>query len=345
MIHYSNSKLGKLIVHKLGNKNGEEGTIYSETTLNMESEFLQELLLTFFVSSFKNESFYKFKDTETPELNKIYTSATKIFDDETTFIEQSKIIAGHLYENSNHPKIKGGEFYAVIIRDCMFEDEIFDAVGIFKTEKKDTYIKVQEKNQNFEIQHETGININKLDKGCLIYNTERQNGYIISIVDNINKSKGANFWKDNFLNVKRREDNHFYTEEYLNLCKTFVDKEKKNLEKDEQIELKNKTLEYFNENENFNADDFAEEVISNPETKEAFKEYKQDYEEKNEVNMSDDFDISEDAVKGAKRKFKSVIKLDKNFHIYVHGKQDFIKKGFDHDKNKNFYTLFYDDEK
>ena len=61
--------------------------------------------------------------------------------------------------------------------------------------------------------------------------------------------------------------------------------------------------------------------------------------------MSDNFDISENAVKSAKRKFKSVIKLDKNFHIYVHGKEELIAKGFDENRNKSFYTLFFDDEK
>ncbi|MDR0604368.1 MAG: hypothetical protein LBG80_08720 [Bacteroidales bacterium] len=42
---------------------------------------------------------------------------------------------------------------------------------------------------NFE--SEKGININKLDKGCLIFNTERENGYIVAVVDNTNKGTDA----------------------------------------------------------------------------------------------------------------------------------------------------------
>ena len=32
------------------------------------------------------------------------------------------------------------------------------------------------------------------------------------------------------------------------------------------------------------------------------------------------------------RYFKSVIKLDSNFHIYVHGKREWIERGFDEEK-------------
>ncbi|MFN6039537.1 MAG: nucleoid-associated protein, partial [Bacteroidota bacterium] len=39
-----------------------------------------------------------------------------------------------------------------------------------------------------------------------------------------------------------------------------------------------------------------------------------------------------------------VIKLDKNFHIYVHGKHEFIEKGFDEEKGKKFYKLYFDSE-
>ena len=42
--------------------------------------------------------------------------------------------------------------------------------------------------------------------------------------------------------------------------------------------------------------------------------------------------------------FKSVIKLDKNFHLYVHGRRDLIERGFDDDKGKKYYKVFFDNE-
>ena len=57
----------------------------------------------------------------------------------------------------------------------------------------------------------------------------------------------------------------------------------------------------------------------------------------------DAFEISDYAVKKQSRVFKSIIKLDKNFHIYVHGDKNKIEKGTDHEGRK-YYILYYDDE-
>jgi hypothetical protein len=62
------------------------------------------------------------------------------------------------------------------------------------------------------------------------------------------------------------------------------------------------------------------------------------------VPLEDKFDISPPAVKREFKVLKSVIKLDKNFHIYVHGRRDLIERGFDDDKGKKYYKVFFDDE-
>jgi hypothetical protein len=50
--------------------------------------------------------------------------------------------------------------------------------------------------------------------------------------------------------------------------------------------------------------------------------------------------LNEKAVKKQARVFKSVIKLDKNFHIYVHGNRNLIERGTD--ENGTFYKICYD---
>ena len=47
------------------------------------------------------------------------------------------------------------------------------------------------------------------------------------------------------------------------------------------------------------------------------------------TEIADNFEISAQAVKRQARIFKSVLKLDKNFHIYIHGNRELIEKGFD----------------
>lgn len=41
---------------------------------------------------------------------------------------------------------------------------------------------------------------------------------------------------------------------------------------------------------------------------------------------------------------KEVLKLDKNFHIYIHGNHELIEKGFDSNKKMNYYKVYYNTE-
>jgi hypothetical protein len=45
------------------------------------------------------------------------------------------------------------------------------------------------------------------------------------------------------------------------------------------------------------------------------------------IDREDGFSISAEAVKKQSRVFKSVLKLDKNFHIYIHGDKELIERG------------------
>jgi len=59
--------------------------------------------------------------------------------------------------------------------------------------------------------------------------------------------------------------------------------------------------------------------------------------------ISDNFVISESAVKKQARSIKSIIKLDKNFHIYVHGHRELIEQGVD-EAGRKFYKIYYSEE-
>ena len=131
----------------------------------------------------------------------------------------------NLYEKSNHPKIKGGEFYVVYFKDCIVNDVMVDAVGLFKSENKDTFLKVYPSEDGFEIESQQGVNINKLDKGCMIFNTDKEHGYMVAVVDNINKGVEAHYWIDDFLHVRQRKDGYYNTQNVMLLTKNFIAKE------------------------------------------------------------------------------------------------------------------------
>lgn len=89
---------------------------------------------------------------------------------------------------------------------------------------------------------------------------------------------------------------------------------------------------------------FTAEVLQQPDIVEAFKDHKEKYERLNGVNLKSNFDISTDAAKKMQKIFKSVIKLDKNFHLYIHGDEGMIERGYDEEVGKNFYKVYFEKE-
>lgn len=143
------------------------------------------------------------------------------------------------------------------------------------------------------------------------------------------------------------EDNYFQTSNYLKLCKDFVQEvynQENDIPKADQIDMLNRSIDYFKKADTFNENLFKEEVVSDPQIIDAFENFKNYYEEKNELALKDQFDVSNSAVKDEKRYFKHVLKLDKNFHVYIHGQKKYIEKGYDSDRDMNYYKLYFREE-
>ncbi|MFN3404790.1 MAG: nucleoid-associated protein [Cytophagaceae bacterium] len=347
MLEFGEVKLKNLIIHKVGNSLQEEGIVIAQKPLVFKEDIVKELLLKYFLSPFKGDVFYNFDHETDLNLNELFCFCSEIFDDPDSFFIQSVNIAKHLYSKSNHHNIKGGEFYLVYFENVIVNNDVTDAIGLFKSENKETYLKVFHQEDSVEVEYEQGVNINKLDKGCLIFNLEREKGYKLCIVDNTNKSQEAQYWKNDFLKIKQHQDNYFHTEHYLHMCKNFFSNaldEQYEVEKADKIMLMNKSVNYFVKKESFNVREFENEVMEQPELIEAFKNYKEEYKQKFDVPAYDEFEISDRAVKQTKKIFKSVIKLDKNFHIYIHGNRDYIQKGFDEERGLSYYQVFFKEE-
>ncbi|NVO19873.1 MAG: nucleoid-associated protein [Bacteroidetes bacterium] len=334
------------VVHHIGNKPTDEGIIFSKSTLNLDAN-TRNSLLTWFFSSFRFDEYYNLYHDSDLKLNEVFSYVSQIFEDPDTLFDQSVNLSKHLYEQSNHPKIKVGELFVVYFQDCPVGNETVDAVGLFKTETKDTFLRVLPVTTGFTIESELGFNINKLDKGCLIFNSEAEKGYLVSIVDSVNRSTDAQYWVDQFLHLQPRNDEYYQTKNVLNLCKSFVVNrmpEEFEVSKADQVEMLNKSVKFFKESEEFDMDDFANEVLSDPGMIGSFKSYKSEFEQDKDIQITDKFSISEAALKKQSRVFKSIIKLDKNFHIYIHGDKQNIVKGFDPESGMHFYQLFFREE-
>jgi len=345
MIQFHETALKDLILHRIGRKSSEEEIVYSKDLLQIDKN-LEEVLLKYFLLSFRSEEYFNFYHESDIALNEVFVYVSRIFSEPGSLSEQSLSIARHLYEKSNHPRIKGGELYVVYFTDCLVNGERTDAIGLFKSENKDIFLKISHSSDNFEIESDNGVNINKLDKGCLIFNIEKEKGYFVSIVDNTNKGIEAQYWIDEFLHIRQREDEFFNTQNLLTLCKNFVTNElpqKFDVTKADQIDFLNKSVGYFRKNENFDMNEFSQEVIGQSEIIDDFHKFKAEFQKVRDIDLSDNFIISESAVKKQARVFKSVIKLDKNFHIYVHGNRELIEQGID-ESGRKFYKIYYKEE-
>lgn len=348
MVESSNSHIENIVVHQMGSKADGGELRLSRACLNLSpDDEMADLLRLYFFKPFSAESYFNMTSETGVEGNEIFVLAKKLFADHSAFYETSLAIARRLYEASNHPKIRGGELYVALFSDCVVDGQICDALGIFKSESKETFLKIMLKDEHqIELGSQVGINVRKLDKGCIIFNIEEEDGFRVCAVDNVNKGQEARFWMEDFLGLKPREDNYFYTDNYLKMCKGFVSdvyNDENHVTRAEQIDLMNKSIDFFKTNQQFSDDSFTQNVISEPNVIDAFNDYKRQYQERENLStpLPTEFEVSPDAVKAEKKNFKSVIKLDKNFHIYVHGSRYYMEKGYDQEKDLNFYKLFF----
>lgn len=344
MLDFSNSQLDNVVVHFVG-ASDQENT-FSDSALDLSDPMLEELLRSYFLKSFKGGGFYSFAHDSDLSLNELFSYCQAFFDGKTELVEFSRNVVVHLAHVSTHPNIKSGEFYVAFFTDLVVEGELVDAIGLFKSERKDRFIKVNRENGTLAVRCEFGTNPKYLDKGCLIFNTEKELGYKLSVIDNTNRDE-AKYWVEDFLRVVQRNDNFYRTKTAIDLCKGFAEdvvNPNNNFEKLEQAEILTRAKDFFKSNETFSQEQFEDEVIGEPEVVEAFREYKRSYESELGCEIPDQFTISADATKQAQRYFKSVIKLDRNFHLYIHGKREWVERGYDSDKGMNFYKLYFEKE-
>ena len=131
------------------------------------------------------------------------------------------------------------------------------------------------------------------------------------------------------------------------MCKEFVTDclpENFDLGRAEQADILNKSVDYFKENSEFSLEEYTNQVIVEPELIQSFKGFSKEYQDEREIKIDETFEISDSAVKKQAKNFRSVIKLDKNFHIYVHGNKQLIEKGYDDEKEMSFYRMFFKEE-
>ena len=183
VLNFNEAKLGRLITHHVGNKIKNENLLLSLKMTDFDFEAVPHII-QYFTTSFKAHEFFKFSDIEFE--NSLFHAVKSMFNDPDSFILHSRDFAKKLYDVTNHSNIKSGDLNIAHISDIQLGDEMVQAIGIFKSETTVPFLKLERQDLNFNLEHENGLDLGGLDKGCLVFKTNEEEGYEVLVFDNTN---------------------------------------------------------------------------------------------------------------------------------------------------------------
>ncbi|MDX1911642.1 MAG: nucleoid-associated protein [Saprospiraceae bacterium] len=348
MLDYSAARLSRFSATWVGNKSRYEGITIPRQTLLPIHDGVDEMLMQAFLKPFeKTEEFFYFHHEEDVSQHPVYQCCMEVFQNPESLSEQAPNLAQMLYLHTENPKVQGGEFFIAYFEDLVLGGEPTSAIGLWKVEQKDAFFKTERNAESFTLNVIEGIPVGKPQVAALIFNLDETEGYRICAIDSVSKKDERSFLKDEFLRLRPIEDNYFNTRHHISLAGEFISQKapvKFGLDRTETIDLLNRSGDYFKDNDHFEVEDFTRTLFPEADQQEAFRDFREQYAKAYAVPLEDKFDISNQAVKREFKVFKSVLKLDKNFHIYVHGRRDLIERGFDEDKGKKYYKVWFDNE-
>lgn len=339
MFEYKGADVAELFFQKINEEDEKNFHLIQDEFSPSEEETLKNIFLKPFSQSTET---YEFTHAIDLDLNVLYRLSQEIHRNEKIGDTHEGILS-HLRSSSRHPNIKEGELFVIRFSNIFFQGRALDAMGIFKVERKDPFIETPDWTKEPTLLFKEGIGEKKVDKACLILFDE--DPYTILAYDN--NSSEAVFWKNDFIQLDFKKDHINDTNHFLQLTKTYITDqmpEEFEVSKTDQIDLLNKSIKYFKEAETFDKGEFELSVFGQEvEAISSFRNFDRQYQDEMDLELSDQFQIAVNSVKKQARIFKSVLKLDKNFHVYIHGDRELIERGEEPDGRK-FYKIYYQNE-
>lgn len=348
MLELNELEIGNVIAHKIGVKGRNEQCTFSELLTPTTPELKAHLKHYSQLAFAKEELSFKFTHHEDLNLNELYSYALKYFKGELDLTQFSLKAGKHLYECSVHPHIRKGELLALDVNNIIIEGEPVDGIILFKVERKSTFVKVIPGSTNFNLEVAKGIDIKRVDKACLIANSEADSGFRVFSVDLNNYD--AQYWFDDFLQLKMDDNEGFYTQHTLQMVQQFTNEVlRENSDPVAQKKILENTKNYFEENESFSTAAFTEAVLQTPEYAQQFESYKKQYEEDHGVEELPEFKIVKQVAKKESKKYKSQIKLDNKVVINLDAlsatdAENVVEKGYDEAKGMSYYKIYFSNE-
>lgn len=340
MIAFEEASIQGLVLHHVAEDDAR--TVISDHLFNYGGDDEEAVMKKVFLKPFAGSAFtFEFAHEVNLEYNVLFNLVKSIHEG-GDFVSHSADIVQHLISTSTHHNIKDGDLFVAKFKNLTLNNEYYDAIGIYKYEDKDSFLETSFTNKKSSLTFRKGIGSRKPDKACLVVFTEKP--YTILVIDN--NSSDTEYWHADFIRHKPKNDHVNSTNNFLTITRDYIKDQVRadfDMTKAEQIDLLNRSVEYFKTHENFDKKEFEEEVFYHENIIDSFRKFDESYRSQHEVEVSDQFAISPVAVKKQARIFKSVLKLDKNFHIYIHGGRELIEQGVD-ERGRKFYKIYYNEE-
>lgn len=343
MIYTEYIKIKSCIVHLVGNKSADQGVMLSNDVVDLDED-TSKILEKYILGQVTTDGYYQFWHESDINLNEIFAYAKRCFAENEDFVEVSKQIAKHLYACSLHPKIKEGELCVVLFKNIIVDSVTCEAIGIFKSENKDTFLRVVMNGDHPSIMSETGININKLNKAAIIFNTQADQGYWVTVVDRTNKASEAKYWTDDFLKVSPCNNSFNQTESLISMTREFVAHMPKSAFKADKAAVINRSKEAL-KSSSVRLDDYSHEIFEDKEIAREFSQYAKEQSKARGAEIEQEISVSREATRKKAVTSLTTLKLDSNFDVRIHGGEDLLEKGYDDERGMKYYKLYFKEEK
>ena len=233
-------------------------------------------------------------------------------------------------------------WFTVAWDNFLVDDYAGKAIGFFFAREKTNFLNMN--GADPIVLH--GLALKKPEFGCLFY-PDGMDGFTTFMLDNGKADAGGTAWSKVLFPFHQMVDDAFHAKQFFKMCKAFSEDvivKEQQQPKENQVSFLSDSLKYTADNRAVNFENFKTEVLKEPSVIDAFDTFQEKYSEQRQWNPPDQFAVTESVQNQARKYVKSVIKLDKNFHIYVHGNKERLEKGFDKEKKLHFYTLWFDAE-
>lgn len=346
-VKYTRARIQGLALARLGNPLRDGGLQTSKELCHYEAAEA-ELLTHCFLKPFRVMEEHRFHHDRSLEENQVYNCAKAIFADPTKLLEYSVQIARRLYDKSDHPNIKPGDLCMSLMDGLIINGKQTKGLCLVKCENTVPFLEISVANGDLHLMTHQGIYPDKIDKGCLIFDDQADEGFSVLVFD----KGGADplFWNRRFLSVVPRTSDDFLTKRYSELCMEFA---KRGLpasaSHEDRYQLANRAVNYLVDAEEFDRSAFEQQALCEPKVIDRFQEFKDGYEEGEGFKLDDSFRVSKDIAAKAKHRMKGLLRLDTGAEIrfksqFLDDAETLLEHGYDDTSGMRFVKILYNEE-